>query len=107
MSQLRKDILFHNTVDVWIHFCEVYKVDWGDIQSYLDFINYLSSLGIRMNPMNLCIKETGGMYQRGKKKADFLDALTKLKKGRPVYTIKLDKELEEKINEYFRAKTLK
>jgi len=104
MAELRKDILFHNTVDVWIHYCEVYNIEWADVNAYLEFIKYLSSLNIKMNPMNLCIKETGGMYKRGKKKADFLDQLTKLKGLRPVFTIKLDKELEAKLEEYFKSK---
>jgi hypothetical protein len=100
---LRKDILFHNTVDVWINFCEAYNIDWDNVEAYLAFINFLSSKGVKMNPMNLCIKETGGLYQRGKKKADFLDKLSKLKISRPVYTIKLDQNLESILNEYFKS----
>lgn len=98
---LRRDVLFHNTVDVWINLCEEYGIEWNDIKGYLGFIDFLSSLKIKMNPMNLCIKETGGLYQRGKKKADFLDSLSKVGKSRPVFIIKLDDSLVSKLREYF------
>lgn len=107
MMGLRRDVLFHNTVDIWISYSEAYNLDWSNIHEYIDFINYLKSLKIKMSPMNLCIKETGGMYKRGKKKADFLDALSKMGKERPVFIVKLDDFLDSKIREYFSKKASK
>ncbi len=104
IKRIREDILFHNTVDLWISYCEAYNVEWNDTDAYLAFIEYLKSLNIMMTPMNLCIKETGGLYERGKKKADFLDKLSKLKVSRPVYVVKHDEKLRLLLGEYFSKK---
>ncbi len=98
---IREDILFHNTVDLWISYCEAYNLEWNDINGYLAFIDHLKSLGIKMTPMNLCIKETGGLYERGKKKTDFLDKLSKAKVSKVVYTVKHDEKLRSILKEYF------
>jgi len=96
----RQDILYHNTVDIWINVCEENNIDWSNVQLYLDFINFLRNCNIKMNPMNLCIKETGGLYERGIKKAKFLEALSRVKGNRPVFVVKYDNNLKNKIDDF-------
>ncbi|MDT7865010.1 MAG: hypothetical protein RQ968_02400 [Thermoproteota archaeon] len=100
-----ENLLFHNTIDVWIKICEDNNVNWNDVNLYLSFIEFLKKNNIKLMPFNLCIKETGGMYKRGKEKAEFLDKLQKIRKSNVVFIVKFDEELINKINEFI--KTLK
>jgi len=96
-KNFKEDVIYHNTIDIWIHVCEEHNIDWSNTQLYISFLDYLKSLKIKLNPMNLCIKETGGLYERGLKKAKFLEELTKIKGTRPVYVVKYDMNLREAI----------
>lgn len=90
LDQLRQKAFFQNTVDVWISFCEERSWDWYDVGNYRRFISHLNSRGIKMQKFPLCIKESGGMYERGKDKTKFLDELSKISSDdAAAYTIKL------------------
>ena len=94
LDQLREKAFFQNTIDVWISYCEERGWDWYDIENYRRFINHLSSRGIKMQKFPLCIKESGGMYERGRDKTQFLDALSKLSADdASAYTIKLSSDI--------------
>jgi len=94
LEQLREKALFQNTIDVWIKFCEERQQEWWDISSYRAFINHLQSTGVRMQKFPLCIKESGGMYERGRDKTKFLDELSKLSSDdASAYTVKLSDSL--------------
>ena len=90
LDQRRQKALFQNTIDVWISYCEERGWDWYDIGTYRRFIGHLNSNGIKMQKFPLCIKESGGMYERGKDKTQFLDELSKLSEDdASAYTVKL------------------
>jgi hypothetical protein len=94
LDQLRQKAFFQNTVDVWISYCEERSWDWYNIESYRRFINHLNANGIKMQKFPLCIKESGGMYERGKDKTQFLDELSKISDDNAAaYTIKLSGEI--------------
>lgn len=94
LDQLREKAFFQNTIDIWISYCEERGWDWYDIENYRRFINHLSSRGIKMQKFPLCIKESGGMYERGKDKTKFLDSLSKLSADdASAYTIKLSSDI--------------
>ena len=50
--------------------------DWYDITGYTDFIRHIRSNAVKMQKFPLCIKESGGMFERGKDKAKFLEELS-------------------------------
>jgi hypothetical protein len=100
-----ENLLFHNTIDFWIKFCEENKINWNDVDLYLSFIDFLKKNKIKTIPFNLCIKETGGLYKRGKEKAEFLNKLQETGKKDIVFIVKVDNELINKLNEFI--KTLK
>jgi hypothetical protein len=50
--------------------------DWYDIAGYTDFIRHIHSNAVKMQKFPLCIKESGGMFERGKDKAKFLEELS-------------------------------
>ncbi len=90
LEELRQKAFFQNTVDVWIMYCDERNRDWYDVDAYRRFISHLGSNGIKMQKFPLCIKESGGMYERGKDKAQFLDQLSKIPSDdAAAYTLKL------------------
>jgi hypothetical protein len=93
LEQLRSKAFFQNTVDVWIMLCEEKNWDWYDIDSYRSFIKHLNSKGVMMQKFPLCIKESGGMYERGKDKTKFLEELSHISSDdASAYTIKLSEK---------------
>lgn len=82
-------------------YCSERSWDWYNIDEYMKFINHLSSKGIKMQKFPLCIKESGGMYERGKDKAQFLDMLSKIPSDdAAAYTIKLSGDVMEAIRSF-------
>lgn len=91
LEELRQKAFFQNTIDIWIMYCEERGWDWYSIGAYQRFIHHLNSRGIKMQKFPLCIKESGGIYERGKDKAQFLDDLSKIaSEDAAAYTIKLN-----------------
>jgi hypothetical protein len=94
LEELRNKAFFQNTIDVWIAYCEEQKRDWHNTNAYRRFIQHLNSKGIKMQRFPLCIKESGGMYERGKDKAQFLEELSKMSSDDAgAYTIKLSESV--------------
>lgn len=94
LEHLRDKAFFQNTIDVWIAYCEEKKLEWYDPEAYRRFIRHLDSRGVKMAKFPLCIKESGGMYERGKDKAVFLEQLSKLSSDdAAAYTVKLSGEV--------------
>ncbi|HEY5631010.1 MAG TPA: hypothetical protein VIR31_02695 [Nitrososphaeraceae archaeon] len=98
LEELRSKAFFQNTIDVWIAFCEEKGLDWYELKSYRSFIQHLINNGAKMQKFPLCIKESGGLYERGRDKTKFLEELSKLSSDDAcAYTIKLSDPVLEKI----------
>lgn len=98
LEELRSRAFFQNTIDVWIAFCEEKGLDWYDLNSYRSFIKHLSWTGTKMQKFPLCIKESGGLYERSRDKTKFLEELSKLSSDdAAAYTIKLSDSMLERI----------
>ena len=95
LEELRSKALFQNTIDVWIMHCEESNLEWFDTDAYRAFITYMLKNDIKMQKFPLCIKESGGMFERGRDKTQFLDKLSKFDTPDVMaYTLKLaDKTL--------------
>ena len=90
LEELRQKAFFQNTIDVWIAYSEERGWDWYNIDAYRGFIEHLTLRGIKMQKFPLCVKESGGTYERGKDKAQFLDHLSKISSDdAAAYTVKL------------------
>src|ERR687889_2114821 len=101
LEELRQKAFFQNTIDVWIAYSEERGWDWYNIDAYRSFIEHLLSKGIRMQKFPLCIKESGGIYERGKDKTQFLDELSKLSSDdASAYSIKLSDPLLSAIRSF-------
>ena len=75
LEELRSKALFQNTIDTWIMLCEEKNADWYSPENYMKFIAHLFKSGLKLQKFPLCIKESGGMYQRGKDKTQFAEIL--------------------------------
>ena|SRR5437867_2064576 len=101
LEELRQKAFFQNTVDVWIMYCAELDRDWYDIDAYRRFIGHLNTKGIKMQKFPLCIKESGGMYERGKDKVQFLDQLSKIPSDdAAAYTLKLSGDVISAIRSF-------
>jgi hypothetical protein len=90
LEELRQKAFFQNTIDVWIAYSEERGWDWYNVDTYRHFIGHLVSKGIKIQKFPLCIKESGGTYERGRDKAQFLDQLSKVSSDdAAAYTLKL------------------
>jgi len=101
LESLRDKAFFQNSIDVWIMLCEEKKWEYSEIKNYLKFIDHLFSHGIKIQRFPLCIKESGGMYERGKDKTAFLENLSKVQSDNAsAFTIKLTEENISKIRSF-------
>ncbi|MEE8133000.1 MAG: hypothetical protein V3T40_05440 [Nitrososphaerales archaeon] len=91
LEELRSKALFQNTIDVWIMQCEETDTEWFDVDAYRAFITHLLKQNVKMQKFPLCIKESGGIFARGRDKTQLLDKLSKFDAPDAVaYTLKLD-----------------
>ena len=101
LEKLRDKAFFQNTIDVWIAYCEEKENDWYNVEGYRNFVNYLNSNGLKMQKFPLCVKESGGMYERGKDKAKCLEELSHYSDSdSSAYTLKLSGDVIDKIRSY-------
>ena len=108
LENLRDKAFFQNSIDVWIMLCEEKKWEYSDIKDYLNFIDYLFSNNIKIQRFPLCIKESGGMYERGKDKTAFLENLSKIQSDNAsAFTIKLTENTISTIREFMKLSNLK
>jgi hypothetical protein len=103
LEGLRDKAFFQNTIDIWIVYCEESNLKWYDAEQYIEFIRYLKSNGLKMQKFPLCIKESGGMIERGKDKAKLLEELSHFSaEDGSAYTTKLSDESLSIIRNYRR-----
>jgi hypothetical protein len=101
LEKLRQQAIYQNSVDTWIAICEEKQIDWYEIESYKKFIAHLFSNGVSLKKFPLCIKETGGMYERGKDKTKFAEALSQLTDpNAAAYTIKLNDQTLKVVRDF-------
>lgn len=101
LEDLRAKAIYQNSIDTWIAACEEKNVDWYEAENYKRFIEHLFKNGLSLKKFPLCIKETGGMYERGKDKATFAETLAQLTDpNAAAYTIKLNDSALKIIREF-------
>ena len=91
LEDLRKKAIYQNSIDTWIAVCEEKNVEWYETEHYKKFVDYLLKAGLNMKKFPLCIKETGGTYERGKDKTQFAETLAQYNEpNSAAYTLKLN-----------------
>ncbi len=101
LEELRKKALFQNTIDTWIMLCEERDVDWYSPEKYTSFVSHLFQNDLKLQKFPLCIKESGGMYQRGKDKTQFAEVLSQsTDPNAAAYTVRLSDETIKIIRQF-------
>ncbi|CAE6500731.1 hypothetical protein [Candidatus Nitrosotenuis uzonensis] len=101
LDKLRQKAIYQNSIDTWIAACEEKQVDWYETNRYRRFIAYLVQNGLNLKKFPLCIKETGGMYERGKDKTAFAETLSQMTDpNAAAYTIKLNDQAVQIIRSF-------
>ena len=91
LDNIRKKVVYQNTVDIWIAMCQEQDTDWNSTEIYRKFIAYLLKTSLTMKKFPLCIKESGGNFERGHDKTEFGEKLSESNdENIAVYTIKLN-----------------
>lgn len=98
LEELRKKVIFHNSIDVWIAACNTNKIDWTNTDAYQKFISYLLENNLNLKAFTLCAHEAGETEQE---KTKFAESLSEIKDPKAaVYTIKLNDVALEIIKKY-------
>ncbi len=91
LEELRKKAIYQNTIDTWIATCDEKKLDWYETENYKKFVSYLLDQNLNLKKFPLCIKESGGMMERGRDKTKFAEILSESEDPNgAAYTIKLN-----------------
>ena len=48
LDEIRKKVIYPNTVDIWIAACQEQGIDWNDTEKYKKFIAYLTKSNLEM-----------------------------------------------------------
>ncbi len=101
LENLRTKAIYQNTIDTWIAYCEENNLDWYETDNYKKFIAFLLKNKLNLKKFPFCIKEVGGMYERGKDKTKFAEKLSESEDpNAAAYTIKLNDSTLEVIRDF-------
>jgi len=90
LEDLRKKVLYQNSLDIWIDACREKNIDWKKAEGYKRFIEYLQSQSLSMKQFPLCVSEVDSSIEENKDKAKFAESLSETKDPKyATYTIKL------------------
>ena len=90
LDVIRKKVLFHNSIDVWISACDENKIDWFNTKNYKKFIAYLLKNNLHLKSFNLCSHEAGATEEKKSKFAELLGETKDSDPNAATYTIKLN-----------------
>ena len=99
LDALRRKVIFHNSVDVWIASCSERGQNWTDTTGYKKFIAFLLERGLNMKAFALCAHEAGDDEAERTKFAESL-AESKDDPHTAIYTIKLNDPAIETIRKF-------
>jgi hypothetical protein len=99
LDEMRKKVLFHNSVDIWIATCFEKSKPWTNPEDYKKFISYLLSHNLNLKAFNLCAHEAGATEEEKTKFTDILFE-TKDDPNSLTYTIRLNASALEVIRHY-------
>ena len=98
LDELRKKVIFHNSIDVWIAACGEKNMDWKNPDDYKKFISYLRDNNLNLKAFSLCAHEAGETEQE---KTKFAEILSESKDpDATTYTIKLNDTALETIRSF-------
>ena len=100
LDDIRKKVIFHNSVDVWIAACGEKNIPWTNTEDYKKFISHLLENNLNLKAFNLCAHDAGATEEEKTKFAETL-AETKDDPNSLIYTIKLTDSALGIVRSYF------
>ena len=98
LENLRKRVIYQNTLEVWIGACQEKNIQWDDLRQYKKFISFLKNENLPMKPFSLCISES---EKEEPKKIQFAESLSKSNDpDHGTFTIKLNDSAIELIRKF-------
>ncbi len=91
IEELRKKVLYQNSIEIWIGASEEKNIDWFDTEKYKKFISFLLKNNLNMKQMTICFDESDTASYGGHSKKAFANRLAAFKdKDSACYSIKLN-----------------
>lgn len=91
LEELRKKVIYQNSIEIWIGVCKEKNIAWHQIENYKKFISYLLKNNLKMTRISICFDESDNSFDGGKSKKGFANALAGSKdENSACYTIKLN-----------------
>ena len=101
LEELRKKVLYQNSIEVWIGASTEKKIDWFDTENYKKFIAFLLKNNLNMKQMPICFDESDKASQDGHSKKVFANNLAAFNdKNSSCYSIKLNDSAIELIRKF-------
>lgn len=91
LDDLRKKVIFQNSIDVWISACDEKNTNWQEPENYKKFIKFLKSENVNLKKYSLCVSDAESMDEFDRKKAEFAETLKESNDSdAETYTVKLN-----------------
>ena len=98
LDDLRKKVIYQNSLDVWIGACEEKNKNWNEADAYKKFIDYLQTQDINMKKFPLCVNESDNTSPEEVK---FAELLSESKDpNHATFTVKLSDSTIDKIRNF-------
>lgn len=101
LEELRKKVLYQNSIEVWIGASEEKNIDWFDTENYKKFISFLQKNKLNMKKIPICFDESDTASYGGHSKKVFANKLAEINDEQSAcYTIKLNDATIELIRKF-------
>ena len=91
LDDLRKKVIFQNSIDVWIAACAEKNSNWQEPENYKKFIKFLKSENVNFKKYSLCVSDAESMDEFDRKKVAFAEVLRESNDSdAQTYTVKLN-----------------
>jgi hypothetical protein len=101
LEELRKKVLYQNSIEIWIGASQEKNIDWFDTENYKKFIAFLLKNDLKMKQMSICFDESDTASYGGHSKKVFANKLAAFNDENSFcYSIKLNDGAIELIRKF-------
>ena len=91
LEELRKKVLYQNSIEIWIGVSKEKNIDWFETENYQKFIAFLLKNNLNMKQMTICFDESDVASEGGHSKKVFANKLAAFNdENSSCYSIKLN-----------------
>jgi len=101
LEELRKKVLYQNSIEIWIGVSQEKNIDWFETDNYKKFIAFLLKNNLKMKQMTICFDESDTASYGGHSKKVFANKLAAFNdENSSCYSIKLNDSAIELIRKF-------